>query len=62
MGREHNLVEVMRKGQIDCECGNTYFFGSIYPQIKCMKCGKMNPNNGEIVVQEELIETVQEDA
>lgn len=56
------MEEVIRKGQIECECGNTYFFESIYPKIKCMKCGKMNDNNGEIVVQEELIEKVQEDA
>lgn len=46
------MDEIMRKGQIDCECGNSYLFRSIYLQIKCMKCGKMNDNNGEIVVEE----------
>ena len=39
----------MRQGTIECECGNVYYFQSIRDEIICMKCGKMNPNNGESV-------------
>ena len=49
----HSMDEVMKRGTIECECGNTYYYESIYPQIKCMKCGKMNANEGEIVPSEE---------
>ena len=47
---------MMREGMIECECGNVYYFCSIRDEIICMKCGKMNPNNGEPIQQEELTE------
>lgn len=50
------MDEVMRKGKIECECGNVYYFESIYPQVKCMACGKMNDNNGEIIEEDTPIE------
>ena len=48
-------MDVMRQGTITCECGNEYYFMSIRPEIICMKCGKMNPNNGETIEIEEPI-------
>lgn len=50
------MDEVMRRGKIECECGNVYYFESIYPQIKCLACGKMNDNNGEIIEEDAPIE------
>ena len=38
---------MMRQEKIECECGNVYYFQSIRDEIICMKCGNMNPNNGE---------------
>jgi hypothetical protein len=48
----------MKQGYIECECGNVYYFQSIRDEIICMKCGKMNPNNGEPIPEqpEELTE------
>lgn len=49
---------MMKQGYIECECGNVYYFQSIRDEIICMKCGKMNPNNGEPIPEqpEELTE------
>jgi|GEM_PF-2856265 len=41
------MDDVMKQGTIKCECGNTYFVQSIYPQVICMACKKMNDFNGE---------------
>lgn len=45
---------IMKQGSVKCECGNEYFYSSIYPKVVCMKCKKMNTNNGNIVVEDEL--------
>lgn len=42
---------MMKQGMIKCECGNEFYFQSIRESVPCMKCGKMNPNNGEPCVE-----------
>ena len=54
------MMDIILQGQIDCQCGNGYYFQSIRETVLCMKCGKMNPNNGEPIPEptdEELTET-----
>lgn len=50
------INEIMKRGKIECECGNTFSFQSIRKEISCTKCGKMHPNNGEHVPEEPPIE------
>lgn len=51
------MDEVMKQGQINCDCGNVYFVQSIYPQVICMKCKKINPFEGEPIPEpEEVVE------
>ena len=56
-------MDMMRQGKINCECGNEFYYESIRESIPCMKCGKMNPNNGEPIQEEQIeaTEPVQED-
>lgn len=54
------MIEIMRQGQINCECGNEFYFQSIRETIPCMKCGKVHPNKGEPVPEIEEEETPEE--
>ena len=51
-------MDIIRQGEIKCECGNKYHFKSMREAIICMQCGKMNPNNGELCedIEDEKIE------
>lgn len=49
---------MMRQGQINCECGNEFYFQSLREQVPCMKCGKMHDNEGEPIPE---IEETQEE-
>ena len=51
---------IMKQGQINCECGNAFFFQSIREEIPCMKCGKTHKNEGEPVLEIEEEEAPEE--
>ena len=42
-------MDIMLQGQINCECGNNFYFMSIREEVPCMRCGKMHKNEGEPV-------------
>lgn len=54
------MIEIMRHGQINCECGNEFYFQSIRGNVPCMKCGKMHKNEGEPVPEIEEKEAPEE--
>ena len=51
-------MDMIRQGQINCECGNEFCFQSVRESIPCVKCGKMNKNEGDPVpeLEEEKLE------
>jgi len=50
------MNDIMKRGQIECECGNVYFVESIYPQVICMACKKVNDFNGDPIPEQSILE------